>query len=220
MSIGGRKYQLSLASLHKEASKNKESSIAIEKLDGFFALGGTHLGHCAIFIDGGYLAKITEQQFHRPPIDFQRLSDVLSDSDQRLRTYFYDCMPYQSTPPTAQEKEKHKAKSQFIHAVQRSVQRFQFRQGRLRKTGPTTFEQKRIDVLLGVDMVRLCSKKQIDLVILIAGDSDLVPAVEACKEEGAIVRLYYHSSAISDELLNVVDERCEIDKDLISKIVR
>jgi uncharacterized LabA/DUF88 family protein len=175
---------------------------------------------CAVFIDGGYFAKVTEQNFNRPHIDFQRLSDELSGSMQRLRTYYYDCMPYQSNPPTSDEKERHKAKAQFIHAVTRSVQRFQFRQGRLRKTGPCTFEQKRIDVLLGVDMVRLSSKKQIDLVILIAGDADLVPAVEACKEEGAIVRLYYHPSAISDELLNVVDERCEITDVLISKILR
>jgi uncharacterized LabA/DUF88 family protein len=175
---------------------------------------------CAIFIDGGYFAKVTEQNFNRPHTDFQRLSDVLSGSAQRLRTYFYDCMPYQGDPPTVLEKEKYAAKAKFIHAVQRSVQRFQFRQGRLRKTGTATFEQKRVDVMLGVDMVRLCSKKQIDHVILIAGDSDLVPAVEACKEEGAIVRLYYHPSAISDELLNVVDERCVIDADLISKIVR
>lgn len=176
---------------------------------------------CAIFIDGGYFAKVTEQNFSRPHIDFQRLSDVLTESaSQRLRTYYYDCMPYQGNPPTPQEKEKHAAKARFIHAVGRSVQRFQFRQGRLQKTGTNTFQQKRIDVMLGVDMVRLCSKKQIDHVILIAGDADLVPAVEACKEEGAIVRLYYHPSAISDELLNVVDERCEIDSALISKVTR
>jgi uncharacterized LabA/DUF88 family protein len=174
---------------------------------------------CAIFIDGGYCAKVTEQHFGRPRIDFQRLSDVLSGTAHRLRTYYYDCMPYQSNPPTLQEKEKYKAKAQFLHAVGRAVQRFQFRQGRLRKTGPTTFEQKRIDVLLGVDMVRLCSKKQIQEVILIAGDADLVPAVEACKEEGAIVRLYYHPSAISDELLNVADERYEIDAKLVASII-
>lgn len=66
-------------------------------------------------------------------------------------------------------------------------------------------------------MVRLCSKKQIDLVILIAGDADLVPAVEACKEEGAIVRLYYKTGTISDELLNVCDERYEINQSLVDK---
>jgi uncharacterized LabA/DUF88 family protein len=174
---------------------------------------------CAIFIDGGYFAKVTEQYFNRPRIDFQLLSDALSGSAQRLRTYYYDCMPYQGNPPTQTEKDRYGAKAKFFHAVSRSVQRFQLRYGRLRKTGPNTFEQKRIDVLLGVDMVRLCSKKQIVHVILIAGDSDLVPAVEACKEEGAIVRLYYHASSISDELLNVADERCEIDAKLIASMV-
>ena len=68
-------------------------------------------------------------------------------------------------------------------------------------------------------MVRLCSKKQIDFVVLIAGDSDLVPAVEACKEEGAIVRLHYSKASISDELLNVCDERYEIDHALMGKVL-
>ena len=64
---------------------------------------------------------------------------------------------------------------------------------------------------------RLCSKKQIDIVVLIAGDSDLVPAVEASKEEGAIVQLYYVKRSVSDELLNVCDERYEIGQALIDQ---
>lgn len=36
--IGGRKYQLSLASLFKEASKNEDANIAIGDFDGYFAL--------------------------------------------------------------------------------------------------------------------------------------------------------------------------------------
>jgi uncharacterized LabA/DUF88 family protein len=126
-------------------------------------------------------------------------------------------MPYQSNPPTRDEQAKYTSKSRFFHAISRKVQRFQVRHGKLRRTGPNTFEQKRVDVLLGVDMVRLCSKKQVDLVILIAGDSDLVPAVEASKEEGAIVRLYYMPGSIHDELLNVCDERYEIDQEFILK---
>ncbi len=50
--------------------------------------------------------------------------------------------------------------------------------------------------------------------ILIAGDADLVPAAEACKEEGATVPLYYHRSAVSDELLKIADQRRE--KDVLS----
>lgn len=177
------------------------------------------MGNCAIFIDGGYWAKVTETHFGKPKVSYQKLSDYLSGSVPRLRTYWYDCMPYQSNPPTTEESAKHAAKSKFFHAVSRDVQRFQLRFGRLRKKIGGGFEQKRVDVLLGIDMVRLCSKKQIDFVILIAGDADLVPAVEACKEEGAIVRLYYKKSSVSDELLNVCDERYEIDQPLIDAVI-
>lgn len=173
-----------------------------------------------MFLDGGYFTKVVEHHFQRAKVDFQRLSDVLTDPVHRLRTYYYDCMPYQGNPPTPQEKIKYASKAKFFHAIKREVQRFELRQGRLRKTKIGTFEQKRIDVLLGVDMVRLCSKDQIDLVILIAGDADLVPAVEACKEEGAIIRLHYHPSSISDELLNVCDERYEIDQMLITRVTK
>jgi uncharacterized LabA/DUF88 family protein len=175
------------------------------------------MSQCAVFIDGGYLCKITETYFNRASIDFQKLSDYLSGATPRLRTYYYDCMPYQSNPPSSAEQQKYASKARFFHAISRKVQRFQIRQGKLRKIGPGQFEQKRVDVLLGIDMVRLSSKKQIDLVILIAGDADLVPAVEASKEEGSIVRLYYKHGSVSDELLNVCDERYEIDQEFIDK---
>ena len=66
-------------------------------------------------------------------------------------------------------------------------------------------------------MVRLCSKRQIRIVVLVTGDSDLVPAVQACKDEGAVVQLYYSARSASDELLNVCDELYEINEDLIKK---
>jgi uncharacterized LabA/DUF88 family protein len=177
---------------------------------------GSAVGYCAIFIDGGYLTKVLENEFSRPFLDYQKLSNVLAGTNQRLRTYYYDCMPYQGNPPTVEQSQKHSAKSRFIHSLTRGVQRFQFRQGRLRRTASGQFEQKRIDVLLAIDMVRLSSKKQIDTVVLIAGDSDLVPAVEASKEEGAIVRLYYSPRSVSDELLNVCDERYLINQSFIN----
>ena len=177
------------------------------------------MGQCAIFIDGGYLTKILENEFARPYLDYQKLSDVLASPRERLRTYYYDCMPYQSSPPTQVERIKHSGKAKFIHAITRGSQRFEFRQGKLRRTKTGQFEQKRIDVLLAIDMVRLCSKKQIDIVVLISGDSDLVPAVEASKEEGAIVQLYYRSRSTADELLNVCDERYEIDQALIDRML-
>ena len=68
------------------------------------------MARLAIFIDGGYLAKLAEHHF-RVWVDFEKLSsearDRIAASTQEpldlLRTYFYDCLPYQSDPPSDEE---------------------------------------------------------------------------------------------------------------------
>ena len=176
------------------------------------------MAQCGIFIDGGYLTKVLENDFGRPHLDYENLVNKLAfGNGARLRTYYYDCMPHQSNPSTPDESRKYSNKAKFIHAITRKIQRFEFRQGKIRKSASGRFEQKRVDVLLAIDMVRLCSKRQISTVILVAGDSDLVPAVTACKIEGAIVKLYYANRSVSDELINVCDERYVIDTQFISE---
>lgn len=46
------------------------------------------MGKCAIFIDGGYLSKLLQNDFGGAHLDYQRLSDSLADSHDRLRTYY------------------------------------------------------------------------------------------------------------------------------------
>ena len=149
-------------------------------------------------------------------LDYKKFINMLTHFSgvYRLRTYFYDCMPHQNNE---EGRQKHTNKSRFIHALNRGSPRFEFRRGRLRRSSSGRYEQKGIDVLLGIDMVRLCSKRQIRIVVLVTGDSDLVPAVQACKDEGAVVQLYYSARSAADELLNVCDELYEINEDLIKK---
>ena len=165
------------------------------------------------------MAKVAKNEFTDPKQNYSNLMNKLSqNSGVRLRTYYYDCLPYKSNQPTVEEKRKYIAKAKFLHAMTRGIDRFQFRQGRLRKNKSGQYEQKGVDVLLAIDMVRLCSTKQIDTAVLITGDSDLVPAVEACKIEGAIVQIYYDKSSVSDELLNVCDERYEMDQNFFHQV--
>ena len=83
----------------------------------------------------------------------------------------------------------------FIHRLQCNP-RFEVRLGRLAKTfdaqGRPTFVQKGVDVRLAVDLVRMSSTRQIEYAYLLTGDSDLVPAVQAAKDEGVVVALYYN----------------------------
>jgi len=105
----------------------------------------------------------------------------------------------------------------FVFTLRR-LPRFEVRLGKLSKIGDS-FIQKRVDILMAVDLVRLSWGKQISKAILVTGDSDFVPAIEAAKDAGVLVQLFYSSSSIHDELLSVVDERIIIDDDLIKSVV-
>ena len=45
-------------------------------------------------------------------------------------------------------------------------------------------EQKGVDMRIGLDIAQLAFKKQVDKIILIAGDSDFVPAAKLARREG------------------------------------
>jgi uncharacterized LabA/DUF88 family protein len=176
------------------------------------------MSRCALFIDGGYLNKILESEFNRASIDYAKFSNELAQSVERLRTYYYNCMPYQSNPPTEDEKRRYAAMARFIDALKR-LPRFEFRQGKLAKR-EAGFEQKRVDIWMAVDLVRLSFSHQITKAILVTGDSDLVPAIEAAKDAGGVVELYFSRRAVHQELLQAADERFEISEELIDKARR
>jgi len=46
------------------------------------------------------------------------------------------------------------------------------------------FKQKMVDMKIGIDIASIALKKQVDQIILIAGDSDFVPAAKLARREG------------------------------------
>jgi uncharacterized LabA/DUF88 family protein len=170
---------------------------------------------CAILIDGGYLDKVMANDFAHTKLDIGKLGDELCGSMERLRTYYYHCMPYQGTPPTDDEKRRFASMDSFISNLKK-LPRFQFRQGKLQKI-KGEFRQKRVDIWMAVDLVRMSSQKQIDKAIIITGDSDLVPAIEAARDCGVVVVLLYSPNSRHDELLQACDERYEITRNLVEK---
>jgi uncharacterized LabA/DUF88 family protein len=186
------------------------------------------MGRTAVFIDGGYLDKILKNLYGEARIDVGKLTDELVGSDEKLRTYYYHCPPYQSHPPTSAESERFANKTKFFAALQR-LPRFEVRLGKLRKiinpeTGRDEFEQKRVDVLLSVDLVLLSSKHLISRAVILGGDEDFVPAVRIAKDEGVIVTLYYAYDkaagvSCSAELQKACDECVRIEKDLIQRVL-
>ena len=173
----------------------------------------------ALFIDGAYLDFVQRELGLRS--DFKKLIESMKGDIDLLRCYYYHCPPYQSSPPTEPERERFSAKEKFFYSIS-SLPRVEVRRGKLEfrgkdANGNPIFEQKRIDILLGVDLVLLAAKGAITHACIIAGDSDFLPAIQAAKNEGVLVHLF-HGNSYHRELWNTADERTLIDKAFINKI--
>jgi len=113
----------------------------------------------------------------------------------------------------------------FVHMLNKQT-RFEVRLGELAfrgvdKDGQPIFEQKRVDILLGVDLVLLAAKQQITKAILVAGDSDFLPAVEVAKKEGVLIHLYHGvKNNPHRDLWEKCDERTAITFDFVKDILR
>jgi len=74
-----------------------------------------------------------------------------------------------------------------------------------------------IDIQLGVDLVLLSAKQQISHATVIAGDSDLIPALCVAKNEGVLVHLF-HGSAPHRKLVETSDERTQITHEFLTGV--
>ncbi len=181
------------------------------------------MGRAAVFIDGGYFSKVLKYAFNEPQLDYEKFSDAICEGDERLRTYYFDCMPYQSNPPTEEERERYARMDRFIYNIKR-LRRFEVRLGKLIYIPALQdYVQKRVDVLLSVDLVRMSWAHQITRAVLVTGDSDFVPAIAAAKDAGVLTVIYYSTHPrvrALDELLYACDERREITQDFINSCLR
>ena len=174
-----------------------------------------------LFIDGAYLEVVANSEFSRASIALEKLSERLSAGSDLLRTYYYHCAPYQSDPPTEPERARYSDWLRYYHRVS-TLPRVSFRLGRLEirgahSDGSPRFQQKRVDILLTVDLVQHSTKGHISKAVIIAGDSDFVPAIAVAKNEGVVVTLY-HGQSCHNDLRLAADESFRIDQPLVNSV--
>ena len=190
------------------------------------------MARLAIFIDGGYVNKLAEQHFHRR-VDYAAVCREIvavveagtSEPLDLLRAYYYDCLPYQSPVPTETEADRFARKRRFFDAL-RGIPRFEVREGRLALVGRDSnglprFQQKRTDMLLGLDVALLSAKRQITHAAIVGGDSDFLPAFEVASQEGVAIWLFHGPAPdYAQELWLAADERRELDDALMQRVAR
>lgn len=128
-------------------------------------------------------------KFH---LDYQEFSTNLCREigAERFRTYIYDASE----------------DFQEDYFVSLSLQdRFEIRKG-VFKDGKKGRQQKQVDILLAIDMIRLALKNTVQHIILVSNDSDFIPAVQFVKEEGIIVHLRH---ADNDTYSRKLSQTCD-----------
>jgi uncharacterized LabA/DUF88 family protein len=69
----------------------------------------------------------------------------------------------------------------------------------------TRARQKAVDIQLAVDAVSLAERKLAEVVLLVAGDGDYVPIVEAVRTAGPLAAICVFRSNFSNDLMRAAD---------------
>lgn len=182
----------------------------------------------AIFIDGGYVGQLWKRHLRirggAAKINYEKFVEWISGDSEILRSYYYDCLPYQRAKPTPKEREMLSKKQGFFFSLEK-LPRFCVRQGRLvfrgfDNKGKPIFLQKRVDLQLGLDLGSLVGTGKVDKVAIVAGDSDFIPALELAKGK-AVITLLVHGpfKTYHKDLWLVADERKEITPEVVRSIL-
>lgn len=158
----------------------------------------------AVFVDGAYLrfaVNAASERGRRIQIDIEKMSDELVGSHSRLRTYYYNTLPSDGRLSKSIER---------FHAGLRLANRIEVRLGKTQRAPSGEEHQKEVDILLALDMFKLASAGRIDLAILVSGDGDFIPLLQAVKDEGALTKVVYSRESIDHELRLVADSHLEI----------
>ena len=177
----------------------------------------------AVLIDASYLRAVLRDQHGGIRIPIPKLVKVLAGGQPPSHARYYTCLPYLSSAPTRSERARWSA----AHARLTDLQRdhgIRVRLGRLApagsKNGAPTFVQKQVDVLLATDLVELALTREVDRIVLVAGDGDFVPAVDLARRHGVRVCLVHGARhgpqrCVSEELFRLCAQKLAIDPSIL-----
>ena len=183
-----------------------------------------------VFLDGAYLSLITKHFGERGnylSVDIHQFAITIA-KNQGLwcrEVYYYTSPPFQAEPPTVDEKERRRKYDKFVSQLQR-IPGLTVREGRCQKLDDG-YHQKGVDTLLTMDLLSLCSTKDIRTIIILTSDTDFVPLLNEIRKKGIRVILYYYNDFIrgskfsmSNHLLTACDSGILITKEMLLRSIK
>lgn len=177
----------------------------------------------AVLIDGGHLRVLARKAgFKYEPGYIEKVAHAcIEPPENLLRILYYDCAPYVGTATLPVSGAPHEftgsdhwlrdLAARNLFAVRRGVLKFRgFKPKRIPIADkPLTdadfkpdFEQKGVDMRIGLDMANFSALKTVERLILITGDTDCIPAMKHARINGLQVALVtFPNHKIAPELL-------------------
>ncbi|MEM1020007.1 MAG: NYN domain-containing protein [Sphingomonadales bacterium] len=187
---------------------------------------------CAVLIDGGHLRHLVKKGGFEPTPDFieEFAQEALLDTETALRVFYYDCRPYngrQNRPISGEEIEYSLHSGWMDELGRRDL--FAIRLGHLKFRGwvfrddgdgegdltddhfVPSFEQKGVDLQMALDIANLIAKNAVERIILVTGDTDLVPALDYIRQSAvSLVVANPPGWQLHDLLLSHADETRDV----------
>ena len=176
-----------------------------------------------MFIDGGHLRVLTRQAGHRYDPDYiEAIAHACVAADETLlRILYYDCAPYRGSPklPVSGRPAVFQGSDEWLKVLAARPQ-FAVRLGTLKFRGfeprripiasdalsddhfKPRFEQKGVDMRLGLDIATYAVDRSVDRIILVTGDTDCLPVMKRARTAGLQVALVqFPKQRLARELL-------------------
>ncbi|MCJ9672107.1 MULTISPECIES: NYN domain-containing protein [unclassified Neorhizobium] len=171
-------------------------------------------GTSYMFVDAaslrGYTANISRRFFNEYKFEF----DLKRVASGYSRVFYYDALPIRERNEeeaiylarTAEQREilEQAAAVDGVHVYEGDAHR-------RKNKSPGGLEQKKVDVMIAVDMLTHTFRRNMHQAALLTGDNDFKPLVDALVREGMQVTLWYPPGETNKELVNAADSRRALD---------
>ena len=164
-----------------------------------------------LFIDGGYLSRVLERfatDFYptqRPMVDYKLLSENFT------KVFYYNCPPPRHKDETDASFSTREAEYEALIRDISENPGWHVSHGVSRRHPKRGNVQKEVDVQIAVDLLTHSFKGNMHKAVLLAGDLDFRPVIEAVVKEGMYLTLWSDVRSTSGELRRSADARRTFD---------
>ena len=151
-----------------------------------------------VFIDGSNLYHVLSQSCGRHDLQFDKFAQKLANGRQLQRIYYYNIRQESDSNPNIGVEQ-----AKFLESLY-DTPYVEVRLGIWKQRGDIMVE-KGVDVMLATDVVTNAYKDHYDTAIVVSGDSDFYPALQAVKDVGKHIEVAAFDMNLSAESARVAD---------------